>query len=369
MKREGYWENGMTRPGGALNQLFPLPADVLDGRQKDGFTYPVAIYDHHEGQAVSGGFAYYGRIASLRGKFVFGDIQRGRLFAADLAAMKKADDGVPQTVAPVEEIQLYVRDGTGNRVYVTLARSRRADDGREHDARRSAHQPQPGRRALHHVEAGRHDPDARSGFEGCRHAVREPATMISYFVASSRPMDGVSIAASAMPAAPKKQHGRRQVEENQRSAGRFGHRPRVQNWQIGVERLNTRARLDVLRGIPVERDVACRTILSVGAWMAESTSAQSSTVRQIHPSLSSDLQSAIAPVRGTRPRLDAGPSRAAAGAGRRDRIQGLCAPFLQRRRLGCETRGIFVTLPQFVTNVLVRALASFGVPSGRVGAV
>jgi hypothetical protein len=120
MKREGYWENGMTRPGGALNQLFPLPADVLEGRQKDGFTYPVAIYDHNDGQAVSGGFAYYGRIAALRGKFVFGDIQRGRLFAADVAAMKKADDGIPQTVAPVEEIQLYVRGAGGNRVYVTL---------------------------------------------------------------------------------------------------------------------------------------------------------------------------------------------------------------------------------------------------------
>jgi hypothetical protein len=120
MRREGYFENGITRPGGALNQLFPLPPDVLDGRQKDGFTYPVAIYSHSDGQAVSGGFAYYGRIAALRGKFVFGDIVRGRLFAADLAAMKKADDGIPQTVARVEEIQLYVRDPRGNRVYVTL---------------------------------------------------------------------------------------------------------------------------------------------------------------------------------------------------------------------------------------------------------
>ena len=51
---------------------------------------------------------------------MFGDIQRGRLFAADIAAMKKADDGVPQTVAPVEEIQLYMRDRGGERVYVTL---------------------------------------------------------------------------------------------------------------------------------------------------------------------------------------------------------------------------------------------------------
>src|SRR5688572_1439922 len=115
MKREGYWENGMTRPGGALNQLFPQAAEILDGRTKDGFTYPVAMYDHSEGQSVTGGFAYHGRIPALQGKFVFGDIARGRLFLADLAAMKKADDGIPQTMAPVEEVQLFVRDASGNR--------------------------------------------------------------------------------------------------------------------------------------------------------------------------------------------------------------------------------------------------------------
>ena len=120
MRREGYFENGVTRPGGALNQLFALPADVMSGKTKDGFTYPVAIYDHNEGQAITGGFAYYGRIPALRGKFVFGDIQRGRLFAADIAAMKKADDGIPQTVAPVEEIQLYVRGPGGARTDVTF---------------------------------------------------------------------------------------------------------------------------------------------------------------------------------------------------------------------------------------------------------
>src|SRR5687767_9151867 len=120
MKREGIWENGMTRPGGALNQLFPLPADVLSGRTKDEFMYPVAMYDHNDGQAVTAGFAYNGRIPALRGKFVFGDIPRGRVFAADTAAMKKADDGIPQTMAPVEEIQLYTRDANGNRTYTSL---------------------------------------------------------------------------------------------------------------------------------------------------------------------------------------------------------------------------------------------------------
>ena len=120
MKREGYFENGMTRPGGALNQLYPLTPDVLNGKEKDGFTYPVAMYDHDEGRSVAAGFAYYGRIESLRGKFIFGDVAQGRLFAADLAALKKADDGIPQTVAQIEEIQLYVRDSSGSRTNVTL---------------------------------------------------------------------------------------------------------------------------------------------------------------------------------------------------------------------------------------------------------
>ncbi len=120
MQREGFFDNGVTRPDGVLNQVFPLPAEILSGQRRDEFTYPVAIYDHNDGQAVTGGFAYHGRIPALRGKFVFGDIVRGRLFVADLAAMKEADDGIPKTVAPVDEIQLYVRDASGNRTYVTL---------------------------------------------------------------------------------------------------------------------------------------------------------------------------------------------------------------------------------------------------------
>ena len=101
-------------------ELYPLPPEILDGRVKDGFTYPVVVYDHDEGRAVTDGFAYHGRIAALKGKFVFGDIFNGRVFVSDLAAMKKADDGIPQTVAPVEEVQLYVRDASGKRVDVSF---------------------------------------------------------------------------------------------------------------------------------------------------------------------------------------------------------------------------------------------------------
>ena len=119
MSREGYFVNGRFR-GGALNELHPLPPEILAGRVKDGFTYPVAIYDHDEGRAITAGFAYHGRIAALRGKFVFGDINNGRVFVSDLAAMKKADDGIPQTVASVEEIQLFVREANGKHVDVSF---------------------------------------------------------------------------------------------------------------------------------------------------------------------------------------------------------------------------------------------------------
>ena len=119
MSREGYFANGRFR-GGAMNELYPLPEEILDGRVKDGFTYPVAIYDHDEGRAITARFAYHGRIAALRGKYVFGDIHGGRIFVADLAAMKKADDGIPRTVAPIEEVQLYEQDAGGNRVNVSL---------------------------------------------------------------------------------------------------------------------------------------------------------------------------------------------------------------------------------------------------------
>ena len=129
MKREGLFENGVTRPGGTLDQLFPLSADVLAGRTKDEFTYPVAMYAHTDGQAVTGGFAYQGRIPALRGKFIFGDIVRGRVFAADVGALKKADDGIPQTVAPIEEVQLAMRGAGGARTYVSFRELIEATNG------------------------------------------------------------------------------------------------------------------------------------------------------------------------------------------------------------------------------------------------
>ena len=77
-----------------------------------GFTYPVAQYDHDEGNAVSSGFVYRGSgIPALEGKFVFGDITNGRLFYSEVDDMIAADDGIAATTATIHELQL-VQNGT-----------------------------------------------------------------------------------------------------------------------------------------------------------------------------------------------------------------------------------------------------------------
>jgi hypothetical protein len=89
-------------------------------RHDDALSALLRWIAQNEGRGITGGFAYHGRIAALSGKYVFGDIHGGRIFAADLAALKKADDGIPRTVAPIEEVQLYEREAGGKRVNVSL---------------------------------------------------------------------------------------------------------------------------------------------------------------------------------------------------------------------------------------------------------
>ncbi len=58
------------------------------------FTAPALQYDHDEGNAVSGGYAYRGnRIGALGGYYLFGDIPRGTLFAAPVSELGKGRPG------------------------------------------------------------------------------------------------------------------------------------------------------------------------------------------------------------------------------------------------------------------------------------
>ncbi|WP_406313446.1 PQQ-dependent sugar dehydrogenase [Streptosporangium sp. NBC_01639] len=98
------------------DRLHPLPADDA----KNGYTYPVAAYDHNPppgwdctsdvGRGISGGFVYRGHDApELRGKYLFGDIVTGRVFYTDEREMKVGAE-------PAQIYELMVYDQTGKRV-------------------------------------------------------------------------------------------------------------------------------------------------------------------------------------------------------------------------------------------------------------
>jgi hypothetical protein len=60
---------------------------------------------------------YQGKIAALRGKYIFGDITTGRIWYVNYEDMLAADDGNPSTMAAMHEVQI-VWDG---QQYSTLA--------------------------------------------------------------------------------------------------------------------------------------------------------------------------------------------------------------------------------------------------------
>lgn len=52
----------------------------ISNTERKKFTAPLALYDHADGKAISGGFFYDGPIESLRNKYIFGDIVTGKLY-------------------------------------------------------------------------------------------------------------------------------------------------------------------------------------------------------------------------------------------------------------------------------------------------
>ena len=93
--REGMFATAYGRGTMRLGQVYALP-------EEDGpYVYPVAQYDHGEGYAIGGGYAYGGEaVPALRGKYVFADITRGRLFLIDTDGLE------PGNPAPIEELRL-----------------------------------------------------------------------------------------------------------------------------------------------------------------------------------------------------------------------------------------------------------------------
>jgi hypothetical protein len=107
----------------ATNRTGPLPQDdripVRTGDEPGAEmvtpTYPVIQYGHiaEGGDAIANGFVYRGKIAALRGKYIFGDITTGHLWWADLKEMIAADDGNPMTMASIHPIKLRWQSAVG----------------------------------------------------------------------------------------------------------------------------------------------------------------------------------------------------------------------------------------------------------------
>ncbi|XOV92268.1 MAG: PQQ-dependent sugar dehydrogenase [Bacteroidota bacterium] len=94
--------------------VYPLPDNDT------GYLYPVAQYDHDEGNAISGGFVYFGKkIPELKGKYIFGDIVRGTLFYAEVAEMEQGRQ------APVYRLNVSI-DGKPTDME-TITRDKRVD--------------------------------------------------------------------------------------------------------------------------------------------------------------------------------------------------------------------------------------------------
>lgn len=86
--REGTFQ---LDPRGDIKKVYALPED--DSMRN--ITYPAAQYDHDEGLAITGGFEYTGTaVSGLKGKYVFADMNNGRLFFIDLTTVKPGKQSV-----------------------------------------------------------------------------------------------------------------------------------------------------------------------------------------------------------------------------------------------------------------------------------
>ena len=84
---------------------------------------PILVYDHGEGCSVTGGYRYRGSIATLAGKYVYGDFCSGRIwFASDSSGTWSAEEWANTNISisafgEDEEGELYVADLGRGEIY------------------------------------------------------------------------------------------------------------------------------------------------------------------------------------------------------------------------------------------------------------
>lgn len=102
---------GMFATAFAFDRARPGPVYAKPANDPEEFIYPVAQYDHDEGNAVGSGFVYRGEaIPELQGKYVFADMVRGRVFFIDANGLS------PGAPATIEELR-FLFDGVEREFY------------------------------------------------------------------------------------------------------------------------------------------------------------------------------------------------------------------------------------------------------------
>ena len=94
----------------ALPAVDRIPVQVSDVTDETVVPiYPVIKYGHVPGggDAIGAGYLYNGKLLpALKGKYIFTDITTGHVWYADYKDMLAADDGKPETLAPIHEVKI-----------------------------------------------------------------------------------------------------------------------------------------------------------------------------------------------------------------------------------------------------------------------
>src|SRR5690625_1946796 len=91
-------------------QIYPLPEDDAE----NGFTYPVAAYDHNRdpgqtgdaGIALNGGFVYRGNIPELQDQYLFTDLVHGWVLSTEHEEMVR-NDGDVDALAEISQLRVF----------------------------------------------------------------------------------------------------------------------------------------------------------------------------------------------------------------------------------------------------------------------
>jgi len=98
--------------------------DVYEGNEKfedkspgpGELVFPIAVYGHNNGCSVTGGFVYRGAIASLRGRYIFGDYCSGYIWSLEVKDGKST--GERRESFQIASLTSFGEDATGE-LYAT----------------------------------------------------------------------------------------------------------------------------------------------------------------------------------------------------------------------------------------------------------